>query len=83
MTPVATQREVDLTVQAVWQDPLRLALRASDTTSLAPLDNLVGGPEIIPRFEQHDAIKNGVVGAGIIAAADLQNRIPEQLTGNL
>lgn len=61
----------------MWVDEVNVALKRELRV------NLVGGPEIIPRFEQHDAIKNGVVGAGIIAAADLQNRIPEQLTGNL
>ena len=37
----------------------------------------VGGPEIVPRFEQHEAVRNGVLDMAFIVGNDLQDRIPE------
>ena len=39
--------------------------------------NYVGGPEIVPRFEQHEAVKNGVLDMAFMVGSDLQDRVPE------
>ncbi len=39
--------------------------------------NYVGGPEIIARFEQHEALKNGVLDIGFVVGSDIQDVIPE------
>ena len=41
--------------------------------------NYVGGPEIIPRFEQFEAIRSGVMDMGFIVGADMQDTIPEAI----
>ena len=37
----------------------------------------MGGPEIIPRFQQHEAIKSGVLDIGFVVGSDIQDVIPE------
>ena len=39
--------------------------------------DFVGGPEIVPRPDQHEAVKNGVVDAVVMAAFELKDRIPQ------
>ena len=41
--------------------------------------NYVGGPEIIPRFEQFEALRSGVLDMAFIVGADMQDTIPEAI----
>ena len=56
-----------------WTDEVNAAMKGDLNV------NYVGGPEIVPRFEQHEAVKNGVLDMAFIVGADLQDRIPEAM----
>jgi TRAP-type C4-dicarboxylate transport system substrate-binding protein len=56
-----------------WADEINAALKGELKI------NYVGGPEIIPRRDQSEAVKNGVLDMAFIVTADLQDRIPESM----
>lgn len=39
--------------------------------------NYVGGPEVIGRFQQMNAVRTGVIDIGLVVTADLQDELPE------
>ena len=57
----------------MWTDEINAALKGELKI------NYVGGPEIVPRFDQHEAVKNGVLDMAFIVGADLQDRVPEAM----
>lgn len=62
-----------MTGSVMWTDEVNAALKGELEI------NYVGGPEIIPRRDQSEAVMNGVLDMAFIVTADLQDRIPESM----
>ena len=45
--------------------------------------NYIGGPEVVPRYQQIDAVKNGVIDIVFGVFADVQDRRPDTITSVL
>ena len=54
-----------------WTDEVNAAMKGDLQI------NYVGGPEIVPRFEQHEAVRSGVLDMAFMVGSDLQDRVPE------